>query len=106
MESDEVSPWSWRRASGSAALALALCGLVACTGEPESEPEPTPSTTSATPSPTSATTLSFAVFGNPSEIAAYQSIINTYNRAAESVQVELRSYPDAGRLADDLIGGG
>src|SRR3990170_562248 len=100
MESDEVSPWSWRRASGSAALALALCGLVACNGEPEPEPEPPPSTTSATPSPTSVTTLSFAVFGNQSEIAAYQSVVNTYNRAAESARVELRPYPDASRLAD------
>ena len=83
------------------ALLVALTG-VACTGDPESE-TPTP-----TPQPMSSEKprqLVFGAFGNAEEVAAFQSVVDSFNAASVTRKVELVSWPDhESALADVLAG--
>ncbi|GAA5146080.1 sugar ABC transporter substrate-binding protein [Nocardioides marinquilinus] len=81
-----------RRAVGCAlGLVLALGPLAACDEQPDPEPEPSGDVT-----------LSFGVFGDDTEVAAYQEAVDEFNEQAAQVQVQLLSWPDAAAFRADL----
>ena len=82
---------------GSLALLLAAA-LAAC--DSEANPPPKPDKTS-----TKTVELTFGVWGSDPEIAAYQSVVNTYNESATGVDVTIKAWPDAEALADSIIAG-
>jgi multiple sugar transport system substrate-binding protein len=58
------------------------------------------------PPPTGATVrLSFGVFGDDAVVAAYQSMVDSYNATAQSVQVDLVSWPTSDAMTTALDGG-
>jgi multiple sugar transport system substrate-binding protein len=88
-----------RRASVLGVLVLLLAvALAAC--DSGAEPQPPPGPRSAGP-----TKLTFGVWGSDREIAAYQTVVDTYNDSAAGVEVTIRSWPDADALADSLAAG-
>lgn len=85
--------WS-RRLAVLPALAL-LAGLAtACQGDAEPEPQPT-----------GPVGLTLGVFGSEAVVSAYQSMVDTYNDKATSVQVELESWPTSDAMRDALESG-
>jgi multiple sugar transport system substrate-binding protein len=78
-------------------LALAVC-VAACDSGSEPPPKPTPS--HAAP-----VELTFGVWGSDREIAAYQSVVDTYNDSRTGVHVTVKSWPDAEALADSIKAG-
>ncbi|WP_340536739.1 ABC transporter substrate-binding protein [Nocardioides sp. GXZ039] len=80
-------------------LVLALVGVLAlsltaaCDQQDDDEP------------PAGQVQLTFGVFGSQEEVAAYQRVVDTYNAAAESTEVELKSWPDSASLAASLDNG-
>lgn len=82
---------------GGLALLLSV-SVAACDAEPT--PPPNPGPTQAKP-----VDLTFGVWGSDREIAAYQSVVDTYNQSATGVEVTIRSWPDPDALADAITSG-
>ncbi|MDO9456861.1 ABC transporter substrate-binding protein [Nocardioides sp.] len=76
-------------------LALLAAFATACQDEAEPEPAPTGGDVE----------LSFGVFGNDAVVAAYQSMVDSYNATAQSVQVDLVSWPSSDAMTTDLVNG-
>ncbi|MEJ7833868.1 MAG: extracellular solute-binding protein [Nocardioides sp.] len=79
-------------------LLVALAGA-ACEEEPTPAPGPGPG-------PTNPTKLTFGVWGNEEEIAAYQEVVDTYNESAETSEIQVRSWPDSESMVSELEQGG
>jgi multiple sugar transport system substrate-binding protein len=75
---------------------LALLASFASACQDSADPEPTPSGT---------VDLTLGVFGSAKVVAAYQSMVDSYNRTAQSVQVDLRSWPSSDAMTSDLESG-
>jgi multiple sugar transport system substrate-binding protein len=88
-----------RRAPLLAALLLVLAASIAAC-DSGSEPPPKPGPTDTTP-----VELTFGVWGSDREIAAYQSVVDTYNESRTAVHVTVKSWPDAESLADSIKSG-
>ena len=87
------------------ALVVALT-TAACTGDAEPDPQPAPSTTQ---SPGDAAEkprkIVFGAYGSEEEVAAFQSVVDSFNATSTTRQVSLRSWPDhESALADVLAG--
>ncbi len=82
---------------GSLALLLTAV-LTAC--DSDAKPPPKPDKTATTP-----VELTFGVWGSDPEIAAYQSVVNTYNESATGVEVKIKAWPDAEALAASIVAG-
>ena len=93
-----------RSALAASALALALT-TAACTGDAEPEEGPTPSP-SATGKPTEKPRkVTFGAYGSEEEVAAFQSVVDSFNASSTTRQVTLQSWPDhESALADVLAG--
>lgn len=65
-------------------LFLAVLFLTACTAA---------SSSGATPSTTASVTVSFAVFGDPAEQAAYETLVATFEESHPNISIELRHTP-------------
>ena len=103
-------PSARRSALAGCALAVTVAPA-ACTagGEPGPEPGPEPS-----PSPTGSKTsgqtekpreVVFGAYGSDEEVAAFQSVVDSFNASSTTRQVTLRSWPDhESALADVLAG--
>ncbi len=76
--------------------------LAAC--EADSQPPPAPTATTA--SPDAPTQLSFGVYGPPEEIAAFRSVVESYNVLSGGSEVTLRSWPDRAGMMHSLESGG
>ncbi|WP_244931657.1 extracellular solute-binding protein [Nocardioides sp. W7] len=87
--------------AASVALTVSL-GLAACDSESAPDPDPTPSTTA----PVQKTRLTFGVFGNQAEIAAYESMVAGFNETSELSQVEVQAYADNVALEAAVRAGG
>ncbi|MEO9323273.1 extracellular solute-binding protein [Nocardioides sp. C4-1] len=87
--------WS-RRLALVVVPAVVSVSLAACDGGADPEPDP------ATPSQVR---LSFGVFGTEPELAAYQEVVDDYNAEAESVEVELLTWPTSEAMTADLDSG-
>ncbi|WP_210502872.1 extracellular solute-binding protein [Nocardioides xinjiangensis] len=93
-----------RRAVASCALALALT-TAACTGDAEPEPRPTRSPDQGQSSPSEPRRITFGAYGTEEEVAAFQSVVDSFNASSTTRQVALKSWPDhESALADVLAG--
>ena len=86
------------------ALAVAVTGA-ACTGGTETTPTPTEQPTEQPTGSDRPRQLVFGAFGNAEEVAAFQSVVDSFNAASTNRDVELVSWPDhEAALADVLAG--
>ncbi len=85
----------------SVALVVALTGA-ACTGDPDPTPAP-PST--KPPVSEKVRKLEFGAYGNAEEVAAFQSVVDSFNAASVTRQVELVSWPDHESALTDVLAG-
>lgn len=76
--------------------ALGLLAVLASACQEQAEPEPPPS---------GQVELTLGVFGSTPVVSAYQSMVDSYNESAESVQVELMSWPSSEAMSSDLESG-
>lgn len=100
-----MSRLSFRRSAVAASvLALALT-TAACTGDAEPEEGPTPpASTSSSPSE-KPRKVTFGAYGSEEEVAAFQSVVDSFNASSTTRQVTLQSWPDhESALADVLAG--
>ncbi|MBL0749314.1 extracellular solute-binding protein [Nocardioides baculatus] len=98
------SPRRSLRSSGLVACALALAlSLAACTDDAEPGPGPSPTKTSKpTDKPRK---ITFGAYGSEEEVAAFQSVVDSFNASSTTRQVTLKSWPDhESALADVLAG--
>lgn len=97
-----------RGALAATALALALT-TAACTGDDDPEPQPTTSSGKPSGKPGKPSEkprqLTFGAYGTEEEVAAFQSVVDSFNASSTTRQVTLRSWPDhESALADVLAG--
>ena len=77
----------------------------ACTGDSDATPDPATSPSKQPTGSEKPRTLEFGVYGNAEEVAAYQSVVDSFNASSATRQVELVSWPDhEAALADVLAG--
>ncbi|GAA5109156.1 sugar ABC transporter substrate-binding protein [Alloalcanivorax gelatiniphagus] len=93
--------------------ALAGCALVvalttaACTGDAEPEPRPTKSAgqgQSGKPSE-KPREVTFGAFGTEEEVAAFQSVVDSFNASSTTRKVTLQSWPDHESALEDVLAG-
>ena len=83
---------------------VALTGA-ACTGDSDATPDPSTSPSKQPTGSEKPRTLEFGVYGNAEEVAAYQSVVDSFNASSATREVELVSWPDhEAALADVLAG--
>ena len=84
-------------------VAVAALTLAGCSGE-ASEPSGTPSPSAATssPAPLPKVDLTLGVFGRPDEVAAFQSMVRSYNAVSENSTVTVKSWRDRDQLIEYL----
>lgn len=93
-----------RAALAASALALALT-TAACTGDGEPEEGPTPSPTGTGKPSEKPRKVTFGAYGTEEEVAAFQSVVDSFNASSTTRQVTLQSWPDhESALADVLAG--
>lgn len=80
-------------------VGMLVWGEADTTGDDGPGPGPTASTT---PSPTPMGSLVFALWGTEDEVAAYQRVVDDYNRNSTVVDVEIEAFDDPQAL-DDAI---
>ncbi|GAA1934841.1 ABC transporter substrate-binding protein [Nocardioides hwasunensis] len=91
--------------------ALVACALMvtlataACTGDAEPEPQPTRS-----PSPSGEPTekprkIVFGAYGTDEEVAAFQSVVDSFNATSTARKVVLKSWPDHEAALQDVLAG-
>ena len=87
------------------ALAVALT-TAACTGDAEPDPQPDPSPTQGQGGGADKPRkIVFGAYGSEEEVAAFQSVVDSFNASSTTRQVSLRSWPDhESALADVLAG--
>jgi multiple sugar transport system substrate-binding protein len=93
-----------RSAVAFSALTLALT-TAACTGDAEPEPGPTPSPSASGKPSEKPRKVTFGAYGSEEEVAAFQSVVDSFNASSTTRQVTLKSWPDhESALADVLAG--
>ncbi len=100
-----MSRLSFRRAAlAASALALALT-TAACTGDAEPDQPPTPSPDGTGKPSEKPRKVTFGAYGSEEEVAAFQSVVDSFNASSTTRQVTLQSWPDhESALADVLAG--
>lgn len=102
-----VRPRSLRRSAliaCAATVALSL-SLAACTGDADPASSPTSSPSSSSKPPEKPRELVFGAYGSEEEVAAFQSVVDSFNAASVTRKVTLTSWPDhESALADVLAG--
>ena len=95
-----------------ALLCVGTLSLAACSTErPAAEAggtapaSGTPSPQLPTGAPAERTKLSYGVFGTDEEVAAYQAVVDAYNRQATTVEVTLRSWPTSAAMLQAVAAG-
>lgn len=93
-----------RGALGACAVTVALT-LAACTGDAEPTPGP-PASPSKTAKPTQKpSNVVFGAYGTDEEIAAFQSVVDSFNASSTTRQVTLKSWPDHESALEDVLAG-
>ncbi|WP_299925842.1 extracellular solute-binding protein [uncultured Nocardioides sp.] len=88
------------------ALTVALT-TAACTGDAEPDPQPTPSPSAGqsgkpTEKPREVT---FGAYGTEEEVAAFQSVVDSFNAESTTRKVTLQSWPDHESALEDVLAG-
>ena len=100
-----VRPSALRRSALIACSATLALSLAACTGdaEPTSGPDASPSTTAnPTEKPRK---LVFGAYGSDEEVAAFQSVVDSFNATSTTRQVTLKSWPNHESALEDVLAG-
>lgn len=92
-----------RTALVAAALTVALL-TAACTGDAEPTSSPTSSPT-AQPTTEKPREIVFGAYGSKEEVAAFQSVVDSFNAASQTRQVTLKSWPDHESALKDVLAG-
>ncbi|NYE35578.1 multiple sugar transport system substrate-binding protein [Nocardioides cavernae] len=91
--------------------ALAGCALLltavtaACTGDAEPEPQPTKSSGQSGKPTAKPRQLTFGAYGTDEEVAAFQSVVDSFNASSTTRQVSLKSWPDHESALEDVLAG-
>lgn len=83
---------SSRRMSSMLVCVTVLAGLAACTGDSDPTTDPTKSSSSSTPP--EPIELTFGVYGEPDEVAAYQQVADAYTAEHPEVTVTIEAAKD------------
>jgi len=76
----------------------------ACTDDADPEPTSPPGTPSASPADTPRKIV-FGAFGTEEEVAAFQSVVDSFNASSTTRQVTLESWPDHESALEDVLAG-
>ena len=99
-----VRPSSLRRSALIACAATVALSLAACTGDADPASSPSSPSSSSKP-PEKSRKIVFGAYGSEEEVAAFQSVVDSFNATSVSRQVTLKSWPDhESALADVLAG--
>lgn len=86
------------------ALMMALA-TAACTGDAEPEPQPTASPTTSGKPTAKPREVTFGAYGSEEEVAAFQSVVDSFNAASSTRKVTLKSWPDHESALEDVLAG-
>ena len=93
-----------RGALAACALTVAL-SLAACTGDADPDPDPGTSPTKTGNPTEKPRKLTFGAYGTEEEVAAFQSVVDSFNASSTTRQVTLRSWPDHESALEDVLAG-
>jgi multiple sugar transport system substrate-binding protein len=100
-----VSRLSFRRAALAASASALALTTAACTGAAEPDPGPTPPPSGTGQPSEKPRKVTFGAYGSEEEVAAFQSVVDSFNASSTTRQVTLQSWPDhESALADVLAG--
>ncbi|WP_139306450.1 ABC transporter substrate-binding protein [Nocardioides exalbidus] len=91
--------------------ALAGCALMvalataACTGDADPEPGPGPKPTKTGKPTDKPRQVTFGAYGTDEEVAAFQSVVDSFNATSTTRQVTLKSWPDHESALEDVLAG-
>ncbi len=94
--------FTWR--TGAVVLGVALVvliGMITLASGTQQKKEPHP----AKPEPAAPIHLEFAVWGNATEIATYQAVVDDYNATSKGTKVSVVSWPDAATMEEAVRAG-
>jgi multiple sugar transport system substrate-binding protein len=95
-----------RRASLACCVLITALATAACTGEGDPDPEPTTSPTTSTSGPQpKPRQVVFGAYGSEEEVAAFQSVVDSFNAASSTREVTLKSWPDHESALEDVLAG-
>ncbi|HEV2796169.1 MAG TPA: extracellular solute-binding protein, partial [Nocardioides sp.] len=98
-------PSSLRRGALAACAVTVALSLAACTGDAEPSADPASSPTKTAKPTEKPRKITFGAYGSEEEVAAFQSVVDSFNASSTTRQVTLRSWPDhESALADVLAG--
>ncbi|MDR7252349.1 multiple sugar transport system substrate-binding protein [Nocardioides sp. BE266] len=86
------------------ALMMALA-TAACTGDGEPESQPSTSPTKSGKPTQKPRQITFGAYGSEEEVAAFQSVVDSFNAASSTRQVTLKSWPDHESALEDVLAG-
>ncbi|GAB3022793.1 sugar ABC transporter substrate-binding protein [Nocardioides flavus (ex Wang et al. 2016)] len=93
-----------RRTLAASVLALALT-TAACTSDAEPAPAPSPSPDATGQPVEKPRKITFGAYGTEEEVAAFQSVVDSFNATSTTRQVTLRSWPDHESALQDVLAG-
>ena len=102
-----MSRSSFRRSALLATALTVALTTAACTGDAEPDPEPTrsPSAGQSGKPTEKPREVTFGAYGTDEEVAAFQSVVDSFNASSTTRKVTLQSWPDhESALADVLAG--
>ncbi|RYB92542.1 extracellular solute-binding protein [Nocardioides glacieisoli] len=98
-------PSSLRR-SGLLACAVTLAlSLAACTDDADPDPGPGTSPTKTSKPTEKSRKVTFGAYGTDEEVAAFQSVVDSFNASSTTRQVTLKSWPDHESALEDVLAG-
>ena len=98
-------PSSLRRGALAASAVTVVLSLAACTGDAEPSPAPdTSPTTSAKPTE-KPRKITFGAYGTDEEVAAFQSVVDSFNATSTTRQVTLKSWPNHESALEGVLAG-
>jgi multiple sugar transport system substrate-binding protein len=96
---------SLRRGAVAACAVTVALSLASCTGDAEPTSDPGTSPTKTVKPTDKPRQVTFGAYGTDEEVAAFQSVVDSFNASSTTRQVTLRSWPDhESALADVLAG--
>ncbi len=98
-------PSALRRSALAACAVTVALSLAACTGGTEPTPDPTGSPTRTTKPTDKPRKITFGAYGTDEEVAAFQSVVDSFNASSPTREVTLKSWPDHESALRDVLAG-
>lgn len=102
-----MSRSSLRRSALLATAVTVALTTAACTGDAEPDPQPTrsPSASQSGKPTEKPREVTFGAFGTEEEVAAFQSVVDSFNASSTTRKVTLQSWPDHESALEDVLAG-